>query len=221
MEKQPQFLVHAYITITRDPRTQYVVAIGGDERAAGILQMYGGFVSVPGPHLPYHLQPHTLPVDEQQRDATAASYALLLAGFSVFLDPSLNTLTTTPGVERQAFYHYLDQLTERGRHATDDSEVADVLTAIAAPQQGVLSPLVDMLLSTGMAWRERLGGDGQDPVLAEQLMDIGSTASNLSLQIQRIRGQAAMTSSPAQSRPEKDLPTPPAQPTAPSSSPRR
>ncbi|MGW3009594.1 hypothetical protein ACWC9R_12260 [Streptomyces sp. NPDC001219] len=84
-EEEPRFFVLEYVTITRDPRTQLVVAIGGDERAAGILQTTGGFISAPGPRGPYHRQPHSLPVDQQRAGATAAAHALLLAGVSVHL----------------------------------------------------------------------------------------------------------------------------------------
>ncbi|WP_405734821.1 hypothetical protein OG607_41160 [Streptomyces sp. NBC_01537] len=85
--EEPQFAVLDYITISRDPRTQLVVAIGGHDRSAGILQTIGGFVSVFGPRGDYHRQPHTMPVDQQRQGATAAAHALLLAGFSVHLDP--------------------------------------------------------------------------------------------------------------------------------------
>lgn len=46
-DDEPTFFALDYVTITRDPRTQLVVAIGGDPRAAGILQTAGGFHSAP------------------------------------------------------------------------------------------------------------------------------------------------------------------------------
>ncbi|NUS85373.1 MAG: hypothetical protein HOY75_22255 [Streptomyces sp.] len=73
---EPDFFVLDYITITRDPRTKLVVAIGGDERVAGILQTAGGFIDAPGPRGPYHRQPHTMAVDQQRTGATAAALAL-------------------------------------------------------------------------------------------------------------------------------------------------
>ncbi|MER5793281.1 hypothetical protein [Streptomyces sp. NPDC001980] len=48
-QKEPDFWVLEYITITKDPRTNLVVAIGGNEQAADILQRTGGFLSAPGP----------------------------------------------------------------------------------------------------------------------------------------------------------------------------
>ncbi|MCX5417681.1 hypothetical protein [Streptomyces sp. NBC_00059] len=46
-DDEPTFFALDYVTITRDPRTQLVVAIGGDPRAAGFLQTAGGFHSAP------------------------------------------------------------------------------------------------------------------------------------------------------------------------------
>ncbi|MCX5417912.1 hypothetical protein [Streptomyces sp. NBC_00059] len=42
-----------------------------------------------------------MPVEHQRHGATAAAHALLLAGYSVRLDPSLNTLAAPDG-DRQA-----------------------------------------------------------------------------------------------------------------------
>ncbi|MCC9705976.1 hypothetical protein E4N62_12355 [Streptomyces sp. MNU76] len=46
-QTEPEFWVLEYIT--KDPRTGLVVAIGGTEKAAYILQRTGGFLSAPGP----------------------------------------------------------------------------------------------------------------------------------------------------------------------------
>ncbi|MEU4986801.1 hypothetical protein [Streptomyces sp. NPDC021969] len=48
-ETEPDFWVLEYVTITKDPRTGLVVAIGGTDQAADILQRTGGFLSAPGP----------------------------------------------------------------------------------------------------------------------------------------------------------------------------
>ncbi|MFE1836499.1 hypothetical protein [Streptomyces sviceus] len=47
-EDEPVFFDLNYVAITHDPRSQLVLAIGGDLRAAGILQTTGGFHSAPG-----------------------------------------------------------------------------------------------------------------------------------------------------------------------------
>ncbi|WP_234328279.1 hypothetical protein [Streptomyces sp. NRRL S-37] len=47
-QTEPDFWVLEYVTITKDPRTGLVVAIGGTEQAADILQRAGGFVTAPG-----------------------------------------------------------------------------------------------------------------------------------------------------------------------------
>lgn len=48
-QTEPDFWVLEYVTITKDPRTELVVAIGGTDKAADILQRTGGFLSAPGP----------------------------------------------------------------------------------------------------------------------------------------------------------------------------
>ncbi|MEU2874219.1 hypothetical protein ABZ769_34350 [Streptomyces olivoreticuli] len=208
-EEEPRFSVLDYITISRDPRTQLVVAIGGGDRAAGILQTSGGFVCAPGPRGPYHRQPHTLPGEEQRQGATAAAHALLLAGFSVHLDPSLNTLGT-PGGDRQAAHRHLDQLAERARQAADDRGVAAVLSEIAAPDDGLLPRLVQTLIATWAPWKRRLEEAGADPALAQRLMNTTSSLSNHSWQIQQIRNQATTASPTATTTPTQAIapPTP-------------
>ncbi|AJC55073.1 hypothetical protein [Streptomyces sp. 769] len=209
-EDEPRFFVLDYITITRDPRTQLVVAVGGDDRAAGILQTIGGFTNAPGPRGPYHRQPHTMPVQEQRQGATAAAHALLLAGFSVHLDPTLNTLGTPDG-DRQATHRYLDQLAERARHADGDREVAGILSEIAAPHEGLLPRLVQTLTATWATWAERLHDAERDRDPAQQLASTTSGLSDHAWQIEQIRNQAASTP-PA-------LPTTPRPATVPSTSP--
>ncbi|MFJ8676336.1 hypothetical protein [Streptomyces sp. NPDC093589] len=212
-EGEPRFLVLEYVTITRDPHSGLVVAIGGTERAEGILQTAGGFVSSPGPRGPYHRLPHSLPVDQQRAGATAAAHALLLAGISVHLDPSLNTLTAPDG-DRQAAQRYLDQLTERAYAAADDREVASVLTEIAAPHEGLLPRLVQTLIGTWATWIQRAETAGEDPALAEQLMNTTSTLSNHSWQIQQIRDQAARAHPSAQTTAQRAPAAAPAPPAA-------
>ncbi|MFI1890220.1 hypothetical protein [Streptomyces jumonjinensis] len=132
-DNEPPFFVLDYITITRDPRTRLVIAISGDDRAAGILQTSGRFLPAPGPRGDYHRQPHDLPVEDQCRGATAAAHALLTAGFSVHLDPTLNTLLPPDG----------------------DREFADVLTEIVAPSEELLPRLTSVLTTTWAVWHQR------------------------------------------------------------------
>ncbi|MEV0470689.1 hypothetical protein [Streptomyces prunicolor] len=87
---EPDFAVWEYITITKDSRTGLVIALGGTREAASILQR-NGFLDAPGPQSEYHRLPHGLPVEEERHKDTAASHALLGAGYSVHLDPALNT----------------------------------------------------------------------------------------------------------------------------------
>ncbi|MFF3460302.1 hypothetical protein ACFYXH_39670 [Streptomyces sp. NPDC002730] len=116
------------------PRTQLVLAIGGGHPAdRRRLPLRPGRRS--------QLPPSAAPVEEQRHGATAAAHALLLAGYSVHLDPSPNTLTAPDG-DRQAARRYLAQLESRARAAETDRDVAALLTEIAAPEEGVLPQAV-------------------------------------------------------------------------------
>ncbi|WP_282698154.1 hypothetical protein [Streptomyces sp. CC208A] len=123
---EPEFLLPHYVTITRDPRTQLVLAVGGDQRAAGILQTTGGFTRHPGPSTYYHRLPVTMPVEQQRLGTTTASYALLAAGYSTFLDPSLNVLATQDG-DREAAHRHLTYLAELARKTGEGPVLAAVL----------------------------------------------------------------------------------------------
>jgi hypothetical protein len=197
---KPTFLVLDYVTITRDPKTALVVAIGGDQRAAGLLQTTGGFHSAPGPRGDYHRLPHALPFEEQRQGATAAAHSLLLAGYSVHLDPTLNTLATQ-GSDRQAAHRHLDQLTSLGSDAADDRQVAAVLTEIAAPDDGLLPRLTQSLIATWASWGRRLNDTGRDPQVAMQLGAIVNNLSTLTWQIEQIRNDADRPGPAPQTRP--------------------
>ncbi|MBA2950255.1 hypothetical protein [Streptomyces himalayensis] len=213
-EDEPVFYDLNYVTITRDPRTQLVLAIGGDPRAAGILQTVGGFHSAPGAAREYHRLPHHLPVEEQRHGATAAAHALLLAGYSVHLDPTLNTLATPDG-DRQAARRYLDGLESRARAAETDRDVAVLLAEITAPEEGVLPQLVRSLISTWATWGERRREAGLDEEPADQLMETTSSLSNHARRITLIRDQAARRT-PAHRAPSGPAAAPPSASPAPS-----
>ncbi|MGW2585817.1 hypothetical protein ACWCYZ_31610 [Streptomyces virginiae] len=184
---EPDFLVLGYVTITRDPRTQLVVTSRCTPEASGILETVGRFRDG---GVQYLRQPHDMPVDQQRHYATAAAQALLLSGFSVYLDPSLNTLATPDG-DRAAAHRYLDQLTERASKATDDKQVAEILAEVAAPTEGLLSHLVQTLITTWAAWSQRTEGALSKDDLAMRLMDTTSVLSRGGDEIRHIRNQAA------------------------------
>ncbi|MFF7981781.1 hypothetical protein ACFZDK_22085 [Streptomyces sp. NPDC007901] len=175
--EEPDFRVLEYVTITKDPRTDLVVAIGGTEQAANILQRTGDFLSAPGPRGDYHRLPHGLPVEQQRLKATAASHALLAAGHSVHLDPALNMLVA-PGGEREAALRYLAGLAERAATATTGNELAEVLTEIAAPVHGLLPLAREVVVRAWIAV-----GDFQETAPAgepDPLSRLGSTATSMS-----------------------------------------
>uniref|UniRef100_A0AAU2K161 Uncharacterized protein n=1 Tax=Streptomyces sp. NBC_00049 TaxID=2903617 RepID=A0AAU2K161_9ACTN len=184
---EPDFLILDYVTITRDPRTHLVVTSRCTPEAAGILETVGRFRDG-GVH--YLRQPHDLPVEQQRHYATAAAQALLLAGFSVFLDPSLNTLAAPDG-DRAAAHRYLDQLAERASAATDDKQVAEILAEVAAPTEGLLSHLVQTLITTWVTWSRRTDGPLFKDSLPMRLMDTTTGLSRHVDEIRHIRNQAA------------------------------
>ncbi|MFE7810796.1 hypothetical protein ACFU5P_02165 [Streptomyces sp. NPDC057433] len=176
-QTEPDFWVLEYVTITKDPRTGLVVAIGGTEQAADILQRTGGFLTAPGPRGDYHRLPHRLPIAEQRLKATTASHALLAAGHSVHLDPSLNMLASPDG-ERDAALRYLTQLAERASAAKTSSEVAEVLTEVAAPVHGLLPLTREVIVRAWIASSDLQGAaPSKEP---EPVARLGSTANSLS-----------------------------------------
>ncbi|MFI9210215.1 hypothetical protein ACIGW7_19015 [Streptomyces sp. NPDC053253] len=213
---EPEFLLPRYVTITRDPRTQLVLAIGGNQRAPGILQTTGGFTQYPGPSIHYHRQPVTMPVERQRIGATAAAYALLAAGYSVYLAPDLNVLATPDG-DREAAYRHLTKLTELARSTTETHLLAGVMAEIAAPEIGLLYPLREVLVSVWTAWGNQLRERGDDTEPADRLMDITSVLSNTARDIEDLRTKAAHTPPPV--TPAQSLP--PSAPTAKKPPPRR
>ncbi|MEU9411679.1 hypothetical protein AB0E08_39110 [Streptomyces sp. NPDC048281] len=180
---EPDFWVLEYVTITKDPHTGLVVAVGGTEQAADILQRTGGFLSAPGPRGDYHRLPHGLPLEQQRLKATAASHALLAAGHSVHLDPALNMLVVPDG-ERDAALRYLAGLAERAATATTGSEVAEVLTEIAAPVQGLLPLVREVVVRVWIAaddFQEATPAGKSDP-----LAGLGSTVASMSEAVRAI-----------------------------------
>ncbi|MCZ0997553.1 hypothetical protein O1M63_04430 [Streptomyces mirabilis] len=164
---KPDFAVWEYLTITKDSRTGLVIALGGAQEAAGILQR-NGFLDTPGPRGEYHRLPLGLPVEEERRKATAASHALLAAGYSVHLDPALNSFDAPDG-EREAARRYLAQHSRRALDARSGAEAATVLTEIAEPDTGLLTLLREAVVATFISWSHLLETAGADPQPAVRL----------------------------------------------------
>ncbi|MER7407867.1 hypothetical protein ABT373_36700 [Streptomyces sp. NPDC000070] len=154
--------------------------------------------------------PHGLPVEQQRLKATTASHALLAAGHSVHLDPALNALAT-PDSEHDAALRYLAHLAERASAARTSSEVAEVLTEIAAPVNGLL-PLIREVVVRGWIAASDLqrAAPSKEP---EPLARLGDTASSLSQAahvILRARNHAARAPQPAAATPPPSNAQPPA-----------
>lgn len=82
-QSEPDFAVLEYLTITKDSRTRLVIALGGTQKAAGILQR-NGFLHAPGPGASTTA---SLTASRQERRTAA----LLAAGYSVPPHPCLAT----------------------------------------------------------------------------------------------------------------------------------
>ncbi|MFF7476781.1 hypothetical protein [Streptomyces sp. NPDC008092] len=143
-------------------------------------------------------------MEQQRLKATAASHALLAAGHSVHLDPTLNMLVAPDG-EREAALRYLAGLAERASAAATSSEVAEVLTEVAAPVHGLLPLVREVVVSAWIA-----AGDLQEAAPAgepDPLALLGRTAASMreaALAILHARNHAAR---PAQ-RPATASPPP-------------
>ncbi|MFF4714434.1 hypothetical protein ACFY2V_23970 [Streptomyces eurythermus] len=199
---EPDFHILDYVTITKDTRTGLVLALGGDDQAAGILQR-AGFFDAPGPRGTYHHLPHHLPVQEQRRKATTASHALLAAGYSVHLDPLLNDLAVPDG-DREAALRYLVQLSQRAGDSSDAQEQAALLTEIAGPGEGLL-PLIRQAVAVMCVGSF---ADGADPQPVRQLMNTADVLSRAGDQILRLRNDIARTPAPPDSVVKTPSPAP-------------
>ncbi|MFD3580874.1 hypothetical protein [Streptomyces sp. NPDC058683] len=213
--REPDFWVLEYVTIVKDPRTGLVVAIGGTEKAADILQRAGGFLSAPGPRGDYHRLPHGLSVEQQRLKATAASHALLAAGHSVHLDPALNALAT-PNGDHDAALRYLARLAERVTAAETSGEIAEALTEIAAPVTGLLPLIREVVVRAWIAASDLQGAaPGEETEPLARLRDTAGSMSQAAHMILRARNHAAART------PRPTASTPPANATPSSASCRR
>ncbi|WP_432141057.1 hypothetical protein [Streptomyces sp. bgisy084] len=153
-----------YLSIRRDPQSDEVLARGGAPEAHSLLQRTG-FVPVVRAHETYHRAPTDLSAHDEARLATEGVARLRSAGYHVDCDKDFDT-DARP-------VHYLPlgasvaHLAERIREATTTDEVADVLTELTAPHDGVLAALDDVL-ATLAEFHEGLG-DAADPHVARRL----------------------------------------------------
>ncbi|MFF3364536.1 hypothetical protein [Streptomyces misionensis] len=151
-----------------------------------------------------------MPIEQQRLKATTASHALLAAGHSVHLDPTLNMLTTPDG-DREAALHYLTQLAERASAAKTSTAVAEVLTEIAAPVHGLLPLTREVILRAWIAASDlQSTASGEEP---EPIAQLGSTATSLNEAarvIRHARNHAAHPPQPPTTAPAPGRAQPPA-----------
>ncbi|WP_329295665.1 hypothetical protein [Streptomyces pseudovenezuelae] len=210
-QTEPDFMVLEYVTITKDSRTGLVIALGGTQEAAGILQR-NGFLDAPGPRGEYHRLPHHLSIEEERRKATAASHSLLGAGYSVHLDPALNAFDPPDG-ERETARRYLAQLSRRALDARSGAEAAAVLTEIAEPDAGLLTLLREAVVGTFISWSQLLRTAGTDPEPAARLGEMAHALARTADSILLARNHAART--PHRSAPTTTTPSVAPRPSAP------
>ncbi|MFE0380175.1 hypothetical protein ACFW1M_32485 [Streptomyces inhibens] len=153
-----------FLSIRRDPYSDEVLARGGDSEAHSLLQRTG-FVPVVRAHETYHRLPTNLTAHDEARLATAAVARLRSAGYPVDCDKGFDT-------DDRPTHHLplgtsVARLAEYIRDATTTDEVAETLTELTAPHDGVLAALDDVLVALA-EFHEGLG-DAADPHIARRL----------------------------------------------------
>jgi hypothetical protein len=129
--------------------------------------------------------------------ATAGSHALLAAGHNVHLDPALNALVT-PDSEHNAALRFLTQLAERASAAKTSSAVAEVLTEIAAPVNGLLPLTREVVVRAWIAASALQGAaPGEEPEPLARLRDTANSMSKYACMILHARNHAARAPQPA------------------------
>ncbi|MBX9399573.1 hypothetical protein K4749_40195 [Streptomyces sp. TRM72054] len=153
-----------FLDIRRDPRSDELLARGGDSEAHSVLQR-AGFIAVVRVHETYHRAPTGLTKDAASELATDAVAHLRAAGYHVDCDTDFDT------DYRPASYLPLGSsvahLAERIRQATTTEEAADSLTELTAAHDGILAALGDVLTATA-DFHDRLG-QAADPYIARRL----------------------------------------------------
>ncbi|NIY65607.1 hypothetical protein [Streptomyces malaysiensis] len=152
------------VSVRRDPRSEEVLARGGDPEAHSILQRTG-LVPVVRLHETYHRAPAGLAETDENRLATDAVARLRAAGYHVDCDEPFDT--DAQPARYPALGGSVAHLAERLREATDTDEAADILTELTAPHDGILAGLDETL----GALAEFLDGLGNttDPHTARRL----------------------------------------------------
>lgn len=133
------------LTLRRDPHSGEVLARGGDPEAHSILERTD-WVPVVRVHEHYHRLPTGLNGAEETRLAIRTVARLRTVGYHVDCDGDFDTDLREP--------HHLPlgaqvaHLAERIRAATTTGEVAEVLTELTAPGDGILAAIDEVLEAT-------------------------------------------------------------------------
>ncbi|MFJ4971095.1 hypothetical protein [Streptomyces sp. NPDC088755] len=117
------------------------------------------------------------------------------------LDPALNMLATPDG-DRDAALRYLGNLAERVAAAETGSQVAEVLTEVAAPANGLLPLTREVVVRAALAARALEGTPpGDEPDHIDRLLEITHSMSRAAQAILHARNHVA--------RAPQKAPTPP------------
>ncbi|OIJ91622.1 hypothetical protein [Streptomyces colonosanans] len=145
-------LADRFLTIRRDPHSAEVLARGGDDEAHSILQRTG-FVPVVRVHETYHRAPSALAEDKETRLATEAVARLRAVGYHVDCDPVFDT--DRRPIRDLPLGASVTHLAECIRQATTTDEVADALTELTAPHDGILAA-VEQVLAAAAEFHDHL-----------------------------------------------------------------
>ncbi|MFF8447690.1 hypothetical protein ACF06Q_08315 [Streptomyces leeuwenhoekii] len=157
-------LADRFLTIRRDPHSDEVLARGGDTEAHSILQRTG-FVPVIRRHETYHRAPTGLARDDEADLATEAVARLRAVGYHADCDEDFET--DSRPVHDLPLGASVAHLAERIQQATTTQDVADVLTELTAPHDGILAPIAYILYAVA-EFHEGLGSAG-DRYVAHRL----------------------------------------------------
>ncbi|MFE4055212.1 hypothetical protein ACFXP3_02710 [Streptomyces sp. NPDC059096] len=157
-------LAERFLTVRRDPHSEEVLARGGDAEAHSVLQR-AGLVPVVRLHETYHRAPTGLAEHEEIRLASQAVARLRTVGYHVDCEDAFDT-------DSRPAHHLplgasVAYLAEQIREATTTDEVADVLTELTAPSDGVLAAVEQVLAATA-DFHDGLG-NAADPHTARRL----------------------------------------------------
>ncbi|WP_165983946.1 hypothetical protein [Streptomyces sp. YIM 98790] len=152
------------LRVIRDPHSDQVIAHGGDAYAHSVLHRVG-FVPVMRQHDAYHRLPAGMDLEEEVRRAQDAVGLLTALGYDLWHEPEFapdRRMLTEPSLGAGLLHQG-----EEVARATHTQEVADALSDLTAPVDGVLPATAELLAAVADFLQDL--GTGADYHHAQQL----------------------------------------------------